>query len=112
MLLRMEFYICPYLMHVTLEKQQVYDHDTFSADDIMGEADIDIQPMITSALAYGDPRKFSDMQIGKWLKSYDNALIEDSPVNIVAGKVKQELWLRLKNVESGEVELELEWVPL
>ncbi|KAH6774948.1 Calcium-dependent ARF-type GTPase activating protein family [Perilla frutescens var. hirtella] len=93
-------------------KLQVYDHDTFSADDIMGEADIDIQPMITSALAYGDPRKFSDMQIGKWLKSYDNALIEDSPVNIVAGKVKQELWLRLQNVESGEVELELEWVPL
>ncbi|KAH6763679.1 Calcium-dependent ARF-type GTPase activating protein family [Perilla frutescens var. frutescens] len=89
-------------------KLQVYDHDTFSADDIMGEADIDIQPMITSALAYGDPRKFSDMQIGKWLKSYDNALIEDSPVNIVAGKVKQELWLRLQNVESGEVELELE----
>ncbi|XP_057768197.1 ADP-ribosylation factor GTPase-activating protein AGD12-like [Salvia miltiorrhiza] len=93
-------------------KLQVYDHDTFSADDIMGEADIDIQPMITSALAYGDARKFADMQIGKWLKSYDNALIEDSPVNIVAGKVRQDLWLRLQNVESGEVELELEWVLL
>ncbi|XP_042037660.1 ADP-ribosylation factor GTPase-activating protein AGD12-like [Salvia splendens] len=93
-------------------KLQVYDHDTFTADDIMGEADIDIQPMITSALAYGDAKKFADMQIGKWLKSYNNALIEDSPVNIVAGKVRQELWVRLQNVESGELELELEWVPL
>ncbi|XP_042058034.1 ADP-ribosylation factor GTPase-activating protein AGD12-like [Salvia splendens] len=93
-------------------KLQVYDQDTFSADDIMGEADIDMQPMINSAMAFGDAKKFSDMQIGKWLKSYDNALIEDSPVNIVAGKVRQELWLRLQNVESGEVELELEWLPL
>ncbi|KAK4421040.1 ADP-ribosylation factor GTPase-activating protein AGD12 [Sesamum alatum] len=93
-------------------KLQVYDHDMFSADDIMGEAEIDIQPMITSALAFGDAGMFSDMQIGKWLKSYDNALIEDSTVNIVDGKVKQDLWLRLQNVESGEIELELEWTPL
>ncbi|KAL6542688.1 ADP-ribosylation factor GTPase-activating protein agd12 [Orobanche hederae] len=93
-------------------KLQVYDHDMFSADDIMGEAEIDIQPMITSAMAFGDAGMFGDMQIGKWLKSYDNALIEDATVNIVDGRVKQELWLRLQNVESGEVELELEWVPL
>ncbi|KAL6498266.1 ADP-ribosylation factor GTPase-activating protein agd12 [Orobanche gracilis] len=93
-------------------KLQVYDHDMFSADDIMGEAEIDIQPMITSAMAFGDAGMFGDMQIGKWLKSYDNALIEDATVNIVDGTVKQELWLRLQNVESGEVELELEWVPL
>lgn len=109
LLLSLSIYIAKSMHNVM---QQVYDHDTFSADDIMGEADIDIQPMITSALAYGDAKKFSDMQIGKWLKSYDNALIEDSPVNIVAGKVRQDLWLRLQNVESGEVELELEWVPL
>ncbi|GER48916.1 calcium-dependent ARF-type GTPase activating protein family [Striga asiatica] len=93
-------------------KLKVYDHDMLSADDIMGEAEIDIQPMMTSAMAFGDPGMFGDMQIGKWLKSYDNALIEDATVNIVDGKVKQELWLRLQNVESGEVELELEWVPL
>ncbi|KAL3631587.1 ADP-ribosylation factor GTPase-activating protein agd12 [Castilleja foliolosa] len=93
-------------------KLQVYDHDMFSADDIMGEAEIDIQPMITSAMAFGDAGMFGDMQIGKWLKSYDNALIEDAAVNIVDGKVKQDLWLRLQNVESGEVELELEWIPL
>lgn len=92
--------------------QQVFDHDTFSADDIMGEAEVDIQPMITSAMAYGDAARFANMQIGKWLKSHDNALIEDSTVNIVDGKVKQDVQLKLQNVESGTVDLELEWEPL
>ncbi|XP_019089583.1 PREDICTED: ADP-ribosylation factor GTPase-activating protein AGD12 isoform X2 [Camelina sativa] len=93
-------------------KLQVFDYDTFSADDIMGEAEIDIQPLITSAMAFGDPEMFGDMQIGKWLKSHDNALIEDSIINIADGKVKQEVQIKLQNVESGDLELELEWLPL
>ncbi|CAA2934511.1 ADP-ribosylation factor GTPase-activating AGD12-like [Olea europaea subsp. europaea] len=93
-------------------KLQVFDHDTFSADDIMGEAHIDIQPLITSAMAFGDAGMFGNMQIGKWLKSHDNALIDDSTVNIVDGKVKQAVSLKLQNVESGELDLELEWIPL
>jgi len=93
-------------------KLQVYDHDLFSADDIMGEAEIDLQPMVTSALAFGDPSVFGDMQIGKWFKTSDNALIDDSIVNIVDGKIKQEVSLKLQNVESGDLDLELEWVPL
>jgi stromal membrane-associated protein len=93
-------------------KLQVFDHDTFSADDIMGEAEIDIQPLITSAMAYGDPEMFGNMQIGKWLKSHDNALVGDSIINIVDGKVKQEMFLKLQNVESGELELEVEWISL
>ncbi|MBA0869462.1 hypothetical protein Goshw_028244 [Gossypium schwendimanii] len=92
--------------------QQVYDYDTFSADDIMGEAEIDIQPLITSAMVYGDPEMFSNMQIGKWLKSQDNALIEDSIVNIIDGKVKQQVSIKLQNVECGEIYLQLEWLPL
>ncbi|URE15360.1 ADP-ribosylation factor GTPase-activating protein [Musa troglodytarum] len=91
---------------------QVYDQDVFSADDIMGEAEVDLQPMITSAMAFGDPELLGNMQIGKWLKTSDNALISDSIVNIVDGKVKQEVSLQLQNVESGEIELELEWIPL
>lgn len=92
--------------------QQVFDHDVISANDLMGEAEIDLQPMITSALAFGDAEMFENMQIGKWLKSDDNALIDDSAVVIVDGKVKQEVSLKLQNVESGEVYLELEWMPL
>jgi stromal membrane-associated protein len=92
--------------------QKVFDQDLFSADDIMGEADIDLQPLITSAMAFGDAGMFDDMKIGKWLKSNDNALIEDSIVNIIDGKVKQEISIKLQNVECGELYLELEWMSL
>ncbi|KAL1805842.1 hypothetical protein ACET3Z_028910 [Daucus carota] len=95
-----------------LLKVEVYDQDTFSADDIMGEAEVDIQPMVTSAMAFGDAGMFGDMQIGKWLKSNDNCLIEDSTVNIIDGKVKQKMTLKLQNVESGEMDLEIELMPL
>ncbi|XP_022637729.1 ADP-ribosylation factor GTPase-activating protein AGD12 isoform X2 [Vigna radiata var. radiata] len=91
---------------------KVFDYDLFSSDDIMGEADIDLHPLITSAMAYGDPSMFDDMQIGIWMKSQDNALIDDSEVKIVGGKVKQEILIKLQNVESGELELALEWMPL
>ncbi|XP_024982979.1 ADP-ribosylation factor GTPase-activating protein AGD12-like [Cynara cardunculus var. scolymus] len=93
-------------------KLQVFDHDTFSADDIMGEAEIDIQPLITSAMAFEDAGILGNMQIGKWLKSYDNALSEDSIVHIIDGKVTQEVTLKLQNVESGEIDLRVEWMPL
>ncbi|CAN0874899.1 ADP-ribosylation factor GTPase-activating protein AGD12 [Linum grandiflorum] len=92
--------------------RQVFDYDTFSADDIMGDAEIELQALINSAMAYGDPEMFGNMQIGKWLKSQDNALTEDSTVNIQDGKVKQVVFLKLQNVESGELQLELEWLSL
>jgi len=90
-------------------KLEVYDHDTFSADDIMGEAEIDLKPMITAAMAFGDARRHADMQIGRWFMTRDNCLLSDSIVNIVSGKVKQEVFLKLQNVESGEMDIELEW---
>ncbi|XP_016197729.1 probable ADP-ribosylation factor GTPase-activating protein AGD13 [Arachis duranensis] len=93
-------------------KLKVFDYDTFSADDIMGEADIDIQPLISSAMACGNAAMFANMQIGKWLKADGNALIEDSIVNIVDGKVIQAMTLKLQNVECGEIDLEIEWIPL
>lgn len=78
----------------------------------MGEAEIDLQPMITTTMAFGDSELLANMQIGKWLKTSDNALVKDSIINIVDGKIKQEVLLKLQNVESGEIELELEWMPL
>jgi hypothetical protein len=101
----------PNNMH-NLSFKEVYDHDMFSADDIMGEAEIDLQPMITAAMAFGDPSRLGDMQIGRWFMTKDNALLKDSTVNAVSGKIKQEVHLKLQNVESGEIELELEWVSL
>ncbi|XAR59361.1 hypothetical protein NMG60_11015177 [Bertholletia excelsa] len=93
-------------------KLQVYDHDAITTDDLMGVAEIDIQPLITSAMGFGDARVYENMQIGKWLKSDDNALIEDSPINIADGKVEQAISLKLQDVESGEIHLLLEWISL
>jgi stromal membrane-associated protein len=42
--------------------QRVFDHDTFSSDDIMGEAEVDLQPLITSAMAFGE----QDFKQRKW----------------------------------------------
>ncbi|KAJ0630592.1 putative ADP-ribosylation factor GTPase-activating protein AGD11/12/13 [Helianthus annuus] len=78
----------------------------------MGEVEIDIQPLITSAMAFGDPGILEDMQIGKWLKSEDNALLEDSIMNIIDGKVIQEVTLKLQNIESGEIDLRIDWMPI
>ncbi|KAJ6818214.1 ADP-ribosylation factor GTPase-activating protein AGD12-like [Iris pallida] len=93
-------------------KLQVFDHDLFSADDIMGEAEVNLQLLITAALELGDLAMLDDMQFGKWSKSGENALARDSPINVVGGKLKQEVALVLQNVESGELELELEWIPV
>lgn len=38
--------------------------------------------------------------------------MEDSIVNIIDGKVKQEMFIKLQNVECGELNLELEWMSL
>ncbi|KAF0935348.1 hypothetical protein E2562_032043 [Oryza meyeriana var. granulata] len=93
-------------------KLQVFDHDMLSKDDLMGEAEIDLQPMINAAAAFGDPELLGDMQIGRWLKSGDNALVRDSAVVVAGGQVKQEVSLKLQFTESGQVELEMQWIPL
>ncbi|XP_058107009.1 probable ADP-ribosylation factor GTPase-activating protein AGD11 isoform X2 [Magnolia sinica] len=92
--------------------KQVYDKDTFSTDDRMGDAEIDIQPLVTAAKAYENSSINESMQLGKWLASDDNTLVKDSIITLVDGKVKQEINLRLQNVERGQLEIELECVPL
>jgi len=93
-------------------KVQVFDKDTFSADDSMGEAEVAIQPLISAASAFGNIGISGTMQIGKWLATSDNALVRDSVINLIDGQVRQDVFLKLQNVESGELDLELEWVPL
>jgi stromal membrane-associated protein len=74
----------------------VFDHDVVSKDDLMGEAEIDLPTMINAATAFGDPELLGDIQIGRWLRSDDNALIRDSAVVVADGKVKQGVTLKLQ----------------
>ncbi|KAK6928893.1 C2 domain [Dillenia turbinata] len=93
-------------------KLLVYDKDTFSTDDFMGQAEIDIQPLVSAAKAYENSTINESMQLGKWVASKDNTLVKDSIISLVDGKVKQDITLRLQNVERGILEMELECVPL
>lgn len=92
--------------------QLVYDKDTFTTDDFMGDAEIDIQPLVTAARACETSNINESMQLGKWVAGKDNTLVNDGIITLVDGKVKQEINLRLQNVERGVLEIELECVPL
>ncbi|KAG4989107.1 hypothetical protein JHK84_031660 [Glycine max] len=93
-------------------RELVYDKDTFSTDDFMGEAEIDIQPLVSAAKAYEKSSINESMQLGKWVASGDNTLVKDSIISLEEGKVKQEISVRLQHVERGVLEIELECVPL
>ncbi|PON60043.1 Arf GTPase activating protein [Parasponia andersonii] len=98
--------------HIPPLKVLVYDKDKFKTDDFMGEAEIDIQPLVAAAKAYEDSTINESMQLGKWIASKDNTLVKDGIIYLTDGKVKQEISLRLQNVERGVLEIELECVPL
>uniref|UniRef100_A0A6N2JWM3 ABC-type xenobiotic transporter n=1 Tax=Salix viminalis TaxID=40686 RepID=A0A6N2JWM3_SALVM len=90
----------------------VYDKDKFTTDDFMGEAEIDIQPLVSAAKAYENSTITESMQLGKWIAGQENTLVKDGIISLADGKVKQEISLKLKNVERGVLEIELECVPL
>jgi hypothetical protein len=50
--------------------------------------------------------------VKKLVPNRQNCLAEESSIYISEGKVKQDLVVRLRNVECGEIELQLQWVHL
>ncbi|KAK8643244.1 hypothetical protein V6N13_012548 [Hibiscus sabdariffa] len=93
-------------------KVLVYDKDTFTPDDFMGDAEIDIQPLVFAARAYEKSEVQEPTQLGKWVANKDNPLTKDGIITLMDGKVKQEISFRLQNVERGTLEIELECIPL
>ncbi|XP_062107532.1 protein C2-DOMAIN ABA-RELATED 4-like isoform X1 [Humulus lupulus] len=98
----------PYVV-IRMGKQLVYDKDTFSMDDKMGDAEFDIRPFV-EALRMRLAGLPSGTIITKVQPSRQNCLSEESSIIWSEGKLVQNICLRLKNVESGEVELQLEWI--
>lgn len=92
--------------------QLVYDKDTFSTDDFMGEGEIDIQPLLSAARAYEKSTINESTQLGKWVATKENHQVKDGVIFLVDGKVRQEISLRLLNVERGVLEIDLQCVPL
>ncbi|CAL9129578.1 unnamed protein product [Musa textilis] len=92
-------------------KIRVYDKDTFSRDDKMGDAEIDIVPFMEAV-----KMNLSDIPNGTIIKTTNpnrhNCLAEESAIVWKDGKVVQDIIVRLRNVESGELELQLLWVDI
>ncbi|GLT57631.1 hypothetical protein SLA2020_305890 [Shorea laevis] len=92
-------------------KLEVYDKDTFSLDDKMGDAEFDIRPFLEAVKMHsvGVP---NGTIITKIQPNRQNCLAEESCIVWSNGKVVQDIFLRLQNVERGEVELQLEWITI
>lgn len=92
-------------------KQVVYDHDLFSKDDKMGDAEIDLKPYIEALRM-----ELSGLPDGTIISTIhpnrSNCLAEESYIRWSNDRIVQSVCLRLRNVERGEVEIELQWIDL
>lgn len=89
----------------------MYDKDTFSLDDKMGDAEFEIKTFVDFVRMQleGPPE---GTIITRVKPSRENCLSEESNIVWTNGKLVQNLFLRLRNVECGEVELQLEWIDI
>lgn len=91
--------------------QTVYDKDTFTKDDKMGQAEIDIRPYL-ECIEMRLMNLPTPTTIRRIYPAKDNYLADESNIMWENGKVVQDLTVRLRNVETGEVELQLYWIDL
>ncbi|KAL8137332.1 hypothetical protein V2J09_003333 [Rumex salicifolius] len=87
---------------------EVFDRDRFKADDKMGHAHMNLQPLVSAArlsqiLKVGP----GETTLRKVVPESDNCLVRESTIDCVNGDVIQDVWLRLCDVESGEVNIKL-----
>ncbi|KAL6545310.1 Protein C2-DOMAIN ABA-RELATED 4 [Orobanche gracilis] len=90
---------------------KVYDKDIFSMDDIMGDAEFEIHAFV-EALKVNLPNLPNGTVITKVRPNRENCLSDDSCVVWENGRVIQHMILRLRNVECGEIELQLNWIDI
>lgn len=87
----------------------VYDKDTFTKDDSMGNAQIDIKHYV-ECLKMGLQGLPDGTEVGRVKPSSANCLSEDSCVAWNKGKLTQDMTLRLRDVECGELQIQIEWL--
>ncbi|XP_073125159.1 protein C2-DOMAIN ABA-RELATED 5-like [Henckelia pumila] len=89
---------------------RVYDKDTFTPDDKMGDAEFDIRPFLDEVIKMHPENVTEGTAIVTMHPSRENCLAEESYIVWEDGQVVQHMFLRLRNVECGEVELKLHWI--
>ncbi|XP_047328759.1 protein C2-DOMAIN ABA-RELATED 1-like [Impatiens glandulifera] len=97
-------------------KLLVYDKDLLSFDDKMGDAMFEIRPIVEAVKlirGMGDADLIpSGTIIGKIDPTRNNCLSEESHIVWEDQKIIQHMFLRLRNVESGEIKLRLQWIDI
>lgn len=102
-----------YYIYVLTRMQLVYDRDTFSLDDKMGDAEFEIGPFLEALRMRLDGDGLpSGTIITRVQPSRQNCLAEESCISWKDGRVVQDMVLRLRNVETGEIELQLKWIDI
>ncbi|KAL8151363.1 hypothetical protein V2J09_021171 [Rumex salicifolius] len=90
----------------------VFDHDIYSKDDDMGEAEIDVKPYL-ECMELGLKELPIGTAVTKIQPSANNCLGDESKVMWQGkGRMVQEMILKLNNVERGEVQIQIEWVDV
>ncbi|KAL7593818.1 probable ADP-ribosylation factor GTPase-activating protein AGD11 [Lactuca sativa] len=92
-------------------KVVVFDKDKFTTDDYMGEAEVDIEALVSAAKALENGN--ANEAEKKLAEDKDKPNVnKNGVVKLAERKAKQEVSLKLQNVESGEIVIEIECVPL
>ncbi|XP_020976311.1 protein C2-DOMAIN ABA-RELATED 11 isoform X2 [Arachis duranensis] len=100
----------PYVV-LKLGNQEVFDKDLLKSDDKMGNAFLNLQPLVSAARLRDILGVSSgETTLRKVIPDNENCLVRESSINCVNGEVAQNVWLRLRGVESGEVELTIKLV--
>ncbi|KAL4557344.1 hypothetical protein LXL04_035519 [Taraxacum kok-saghyz] len=92
-------------------KLAVFDHDFFSMDDKMGDAEFHLMPFL-EGLKMNLKSTPSGTVINRIKPSKSNCLAEESCITWRNNVVVQDMCLRLRNVECGEIEIELHWIDV
>lgn len=77
----------------------------------MGDAEFDIQAYV-DVLRRNPNNHHEGAIITKIHPSVENCLSDESCIRFIEGKVVQDICLRLRNVECGEVQIQLQWIDL
>ncbi|KAK9063682.1 hypothetical protein SSX86_017553 [Deinandra increscens subsp. villosa] len=91
----------------------VFDKDRFSNDDSMGVAEIDVKPYIECLKMGLNLNNIANgTRLDRVHPNKNNHLADESLITWENGRIVQDMILRLRNVECGEVVIQIELVPL
>ncbi|KAL5974365.1 Protein C2-DOMAIN ABA-RELATED 11 [Asimina triloba] len=97
--------------HLGVLNLEVFDKDRFKSDDKMGHAYVNLQAIETSSrLRHVLQASAGETRLRKMVPSDENCLMRESFVRCVDGEIVQDVWLKLLDVESGDLELKIRWI--